>query len=81
MEKWISVRSLLSIEIIHEFPSRSIDFVLSLPQANLDVGVLVELLLLMIFDGNRGEWLLKLNQSLYEINQASENLFGSLKLV
>ena len=36
---WISVRSLLALAIIHEFPSRSIDFVLAFPQDYFDVGV------------------------------------------
>ena len=34
---WISVRSLLENSSIHEFPIRSIDFVLAFNQADLDV--------------------------------------------
>ena len=39
----ISARSLLAITIIHELPSRSIDFVLAFTQAELDVDVFMEL--------------------------------------
>ena len=51
---WISVLSLLDIAIIHELPSRSIDFVFSFIQVNLCVDVFVEIPLGMGVDGNRG---------------------------
>ena len=35
--------SLLAIASIHEFPSRSIDFVLAFPQAVLDMDILMEI--------------------------------------
>ena len=57
---WISVMSLLSIGSIHEFPSISIYFVLSFPQADLDLDLFVEQPLEMVVDKNRGEWVLKL---------------------
>ena len=53
---WISLRSLYAIEIIHEFPSISIEFVLAFPQSDLDVDVFMGLLLLMLVDENRVEW-------------------------
>ena len=65
------MRSLLAIASIHEFLSISIDFVLASPQADLDVYIFVELLLVMIFDENRAECVLKLNKSIYGIKQAS----------
>ena len=61
----ISVRSLLAIANIHEFPSRSYEFVLDFPQAELGVDVFIELLLGNVIDGNRGEWVLSLNKLLY----------------
>ena len=53
MVDWISVRSLLAIASIHEFPSRSIGFVLAFPQADIDVGVFIELILVMSVYVNR----------------------------
>ena len=69
MVNWISVRSILSIENIHEFPSRSIDYVLSFPQADLDVDVFVDLPLVMLVDGNRVEWVLKFKNSFYGLKE------------
>ena len=57
---WISVRSLLAIPSTHEFPSRSIDFVISFTQSDIYMDVLMDLSLLMVVDGNRVEWVIKL---------------------
>ena len=65
----ISVRSLLHLASIHELTSRSIDFVLYFSQADLDVDFFMYLPLGMVVDGNRGEWVLELNKSLYVLNQ------------
>ena len=35
VKNWISVRSLLDIESVHEFPSRPIDFVLDFNKADI----------------------------------------------
>ena len=69
---------LIAIASIHEFPSISIDFVLAFPQSDLDVDVFMDLPLVMLVDGNRREWVLKLNKSLYGLNQASEKWFDLL---
>ena len=50
---WISVRSLLDIASIHEFPSRSIDFILAFPPDDLDLDVFIDQPLEIIVDGNR----------------------------
>ena len=76
---WIIVRSLLAIASIHEFPIRSIDFVLAFTQDDLYVYVFVGIHLGMGVDGNRVEWVLKLNKSIYGIKEASENRFDILK--
>ena len=78
---WISVKSLFDISSIHVLPSRSIDFVLEFPLADLDVDILMELPLGMGVDENKVEWLLKLNKSLYGLKKSSENWFDIIKLV
>ena len=52
---------------------------LPLQKYDLYVDVFMELHLGMGVDGNRGEWVLKLNKSLYGIKQANENWFDPLK--
>ena len=54
-----SVRSILAIASILEFPIRPIDFALSFTQADLDGDVFMELSLVIVVDGNRGAWVLK----------------------
>ena len=78
MANLISVSSLLPISIIHEFSSTLIDFVPALTQADLDVDIFMELPLLMVVDGNRIEWVLNLNKSLYGLKQSSANWFDFL---
>ena len=77
---WISVSSLLAIASMHELPSRSIYFVLASPQSVLDVDVFMGLPLGMGVDGNRGEWVLKLNKPFYGIRQVSKDWFCLLKI-
>ena len=57
---WIRVRSLLAMTSLHEFTSKSIDFVLSFTQDDLDMYFFMDLPLGMGVGGNRGEWFLKL---------------------
>jgi hypothetical protein len=77
---WASVRILLAIAKIHRLPSRSIDFVLAFPQADLEVPVYMELPL--GFDApdneNRKFYVLRLNKSLYGLKQAGYNWFAKL---
>ena len=75
----ISVRSILAIVSKHEFPTRSIDFVIAFSQVDLDVDVFIDPPLRMIVDRKRGEWVLKLNKSLYGIKQESKKWFDLLK--
>ena len=51
---WISVRSLLDIASIPKCPSRSIEFLLTFPQSDPDVYVLVDITLGMGVNGNIG---------------------------
>ena len=50
----IIARSIISISIIHEFPSISIDSLLSFTQAELDVDVFMDITLGTGVDRNRG---------------------------
>ena len=70
--------SLLAISSIHELPSISIEFYLDFTQVDLDMDVFTEITLRMGISGNRGEWVLKSNKSLYGIKQASTNWFDFL---
>ena len=64
---------------IYELPIISIDFVFAFHQSDLDVDIFMDIPLVMEFVGNREEWVLNLNKSLYGINQASVYLFYLLK--
>ena len=79
MLNWISVSLLLAIASIYELPSRSIDFVPAFSQYDLDVNIFMDLLLGMGVDGNRGDWVLKLNKSIYRLKQARESWFDIIQ--
>ena len=80
---WASVRLLLIIAKIHKLESKSIDFVLAFPQADLDVPVYMELppgvTLINETDDNRRRYVLRLNKSLYGLKQAGHNWFEKLR--
>ena len=74
---WASVRLLLIVAKIHGLQSKSIDFVLAFPQADLDVPVYMELPAgvnpINVSDEHRRHYVLKLNKSLYGLKQAGYN--------
>jgi hypothetical protein len=78
---WASGCLLLAVDKIHGLPSKSIDFVLAFPQANLEVPVYMELHL--GFDapqnGSCKLYVLCLNKSLYGLKQAGYNWFAKLR--
>ncbi len=80
---WASVHLLLIVAKIHGLDSKSIDFVLAFPQADLDVPVYMELPAgvnpVDILDIDRRRYVLKLNKSLYGLKQAGFNWFEKLK--
>ncbi len=80
---WASVRLLLVVAKIHGLSSKSIDFVLAFPQADLDVPVYMELPAgvnpINVSDGDRRRYVLKLNKSLYGLKQAGFNWFEKLR--
>ncbi len=79
---WASIWLLLIIAKVHGLYSKSIDFVLAFPQANLDVPVYMELPTGInptnVSDCDRRQYLLKLNKSLYSLKQAGHNWFEKL---
>jgi len=78
---WASVCLLLAVAKIHKLPSKSIGFVLAFPQADLEVPVYMELPLGFEapLDGNRKQYVLRLNKSLYGLKQAGYNWFAKLR--
>jgi hypothetical protein len=78
----LSVRIILAIAHIHNLDSKSIDFVLAFPQAELDVDIWMELPRGMAPDhdeDNKHLYVLKLKKNLYGLKQASFNWFDKLK--
>jgi len=76
---WLSVRILMIVSIIHDLETRSMDFILAFPQAELDTDVFMELP--FGFEapcGNNKAYVLKLNKSLYGLKQAAHNWFKTL---
>ena len=79
---WISVRFLLILSEIAGLESRTIDFVLAFPQADLDVPVYMELPIGMEVPGSEGNnkfYVLRLRKSLYGLKQASANWYDMLR--
>ena len=74
---WISVRLLFALTMIHDLESRSIDFVLAFPQAELYEDVYMELPFGFDQDGDRS-YVMKLNKSIYGLKQANSNWFDHL---
>ena len=68
----------MAISIIHDLETRSIDFVLAFPQADLDVDIYMELPYGFDLEGRRN-FILKLNKNLYGLKNASLNFYNFLK--
>jgi hypothetical protein len=78
----LTICLLLALCNIHGFESKSIDFVLAFPQADLDMDIWMELLLGIVvnkFSTNSRGHVLKLKKSLYGLKQASLNWFDKFK--
>ena len=78
---WFSIRMMLALSIIHDLESRSIDFTLAFPQADLDIDVYMELPIgfQLARDNAHRKYVLKLNKNLYGLKQAAYNWFEWLK--
>jgi len=69
----LTVRLLLALCNIHGLESKSIDFILAFPQADLDVDIWMELPTGIVISGKDNEskaYILKLKKSLYGLKQA-----------
>jgi hypothetical protein len=78
----LTVCLLLALCNIHKLESKSIDFVLAFPQAELDVDIWMELLqgiAISDCEDHSQMYVLKLEKSLYCLKQASLNWFEKLK--
>ena len=76
---WLSVRLLLILSVIHGWHSRSIDFVLAFPQADLKEDVYMEFPAGVIYDqGEKKQYVLKLDKNLYGLKNAAHNWFNLL---
>ena len=78
----LSVRLLLAIAHIHILNSKSIDFLLDFPHADIDIDIWMELPEGMIPVGNESNhclYILKLNKIVYGLNQQSQNWYEKLK--
>jgi hypothetical protein len=77
-----TVHLLLTLCNIHGLESKSIDFMLAFPQADLDVDIWMELPTGIVVSGKDNEsraYVLKLKKSVYGLKQASLNWFEKLK--
>lgn len=78
----MTVKLLLVLAKIHGLESKSIDFVLAFPQADLDTDIWMEFPQGVEPEGEPGgerKYVVKLNKSLYGLKQASFNWFEKLK--
>ena len=73
---WLCVRALLILSIIHNYHSRTIDFVLAFPQAKLEEDVFMEFPAgIECPDGSRKQYVLKLDKNLYGLKNAAHDWF------
>jgi hypothetical protein len=82
MVNMLMVRLLLALCNIHGLESKSINFVLAFPQADLDEDIWMELPTGIVVSGIADKswaYVLKLGKSLYGLKQASLNWFEKLK--
>ena len=78
----LTVSLLIDLCNIHGLESKSIDFILAFPQADLDVDIWMELPTDIVVSGKDTEsraYVLKLKKSLYGLKQTSLNWFKKLK--
>ena len=75
---WLSVRTMLEISIIHKLQTRSIDFTLAFPQADLLEEIFMLLPAGIEVQDKSQIYVLRLNKSLYGLKQSARNWFQCL---
>jgi len=75
---WASVRLLLALSHIHGLESRSIDFVLAFPQADLETVVYMEIPYGFDRQYNNEKYVLRLLRSIYGLKQSNYNFYKKL---
>jgi hypothetical protein len=77
---WASICLILAITKIHGLSSKSIDFLIAFPQADLEIPVFMKLPIGFDIPNNEEHrfYVLKLNKSLYGLKQAGYNWFAKL---
>ena len=76
--QWMSVRIMLTQVAIEHLNTKSIDFVLAYPQANLDMDIYMKLLQGFNVGPESGRYVLKLQKNLYGLKQAGHNWFKKI---
>ena len=76
--QWMSIRIMLTLAAIENFHTKSIDFVLAYPQANLDVYIYMQLPHGFNVGPESGRYVLKLQKNLYGLKQEGHNWFEKL---
>ena len=71
--QWMSVRIMLTLAAIENLHTKSIDFVLAYPQADLDVDIYTELPQGFNVGPESRTYVLKLQKNLYCLKQAGQN--------
>ena len=71
----MSVRIMLTLAAIENLHTKSIDFVLTYPQSDLDVDIYIELPQEFNVGPESGRYVLKLQKNLYGLKQAGHNWF------
>ena len=76
----MSIRIMLTLAATENFHTKSIDFVLAYPQANLDVYIYMQLPQGFNVGPESGRYVLNLQKNLYGIKQEGHNWFKKLSV-
>ena len=77
--KWMSIRTMLTIALIKKLHTRSIDFTLAFPQADVDVEIYMAIPYgFKVVGGGNDRYVLELKKNLYGLKQAGKTWFEYL---
>jgi hypothetical protein len=74
---WITIRMMLTLSVIHELYTTSIDFTLAFPQADIETTIFMEIPLGCVVP--EGDYVCKLLKNVYGIKQAAKTWFEYLR--